>query len=227
MRPILSCRSLSIGYDGCRLCTGIDFTLHEGEYMCVVGHSGMGKTCFANTLLGTLEPIDGAVIYENSLTRSEIGYVPQNDEIHGSMTVRDVVLSGCIGGMKHFFLSRREKDMALECMKRIGLEEMSKKRYAELSGGQKQKALLARAMCGERRLLILDEPLRGLDAFAKDDLFDCIAEISSEGCAVIMIDKDAVDGTVLHLSDTQLYCGDVENYIRSVPGQFYFSGRII
>lgn len=227
-KEILACRSLSIGYDGAALCSGIDFTLGEGEYMCVVGHSGMGKTCFALTLMGLVKPVAGEVEYLNSLKRGEIGYVPQSDEIHGPLSVRDVVLSGCLGGMRSFFVTRREKNLATEAMERLGVTHLAKKRYAELSGGQKQRVLLARAMCGKKRLLILDEPMHGLDAVAKDEMFDEIDKIHRiEKTAVILIDHEALDGTVLHLSDTQLYCGNVEDYIKSVPGQFYFAGRII
>lgn len=228
VKEILDCRDMCIGYDGCRLCSDINFTLREGEYMCVVGHSGIGKTCFAQTLLGTVPPVDGEVIYKDNLTRDEIGYVPQNDDIRGSSSVRDVVLSGCISGMKHFFITRAEKSLADGAMERLRITNLSKKRFAELSGGQKQRVLLARAMCGKRRLLILDEPMHGLDAVAKDEIFSEIAKINrDEKTAVIIIDHEAIDGTVLHLSDRQLYCGDVENYIKSVPGQFYFAGRII
>ena len=203
-KEILACRSLSIGYDGAALCSGIDFTLGEGEYMCVVGHSGMGKTCFALTLMGLVKPVAGEVEYLSSLKREEIGYVPQSDE------------------------TRREKSLATEAMERLGVTHLAKKRYAELSGGQKQMVLLARAMCGKKRLLILDEPMHGLDAVAKDEMFDEIDKIHRiEKTAVILIDHEALDGTVLHLSDTQLYCGNVEDYIKSVPGQFYFAGRII
>ena len=204
-KEILACRSLSIGYDGAALCSGIDFTLGEGEYMCVVGHSGMGKTCFALTLMGLVKPVAGEVEYMNSLKREEIGYVPQSDEIHGPLSVRDVVLSGCLGGMRSFFVTRREKNLAAEAMERLGVTHLAKKRYAELSGGQKQRVLLARAMCGKKRLLILDEPMHGLDAVAKDEMFDEIDKIHRiEKTAVILIDHEALDGTVLHLSDTQL-----------------------
>ncbi len=225
---ILTCRNLTIGYDGMRLCEGINFSVREGEYVCVVGHSGMGKTCLGMTLLGMVKPTDGEVLYENGLKREEIGYVPQNDDIRGAITVKDVVMSGLIGGMKHFFISRGEKNLAAEAMDKLGIVNLARKRYAELSGGQKQRVLIARAMCGRRRLLILDEPLRGLDAVAKDELFEAISTLNSaERIAVIIIDRDALDGTVLHLSDRQLFCGSVGDYIASVPGQFYFAGRII
>ncbi len=226
-KPLLSCKNVTVGYDEIRLCSGISFTVHEGEYVCVVGHSGVGKTTFAKTLLGDVKPVEGEVeLY--GLTRGEIGFVPQSEEIHGSSTVRDVVLSGCIVGMHGFFISKKEKEAAREAMELLGVAEFAKKRFSELSGGQKQKVLLARAMCGNKRLLILDEPMKGLDAAAKDEVFSLIASLNRDrNCAVVIIDSDALDGTILHLSDTQLYCGPVDRYINSFPGRFYFAGRII
>ncbi len=227
-KEILACRNLAIGYDNAALCSEINFTLSEGEYMCVVGHSGMGKTCFALTLLGLVQPVAGKVEYLNALKREDIGYVPQSDEIHGALTVRDAVLSGCLGAMRSFFVTKKEKSLAADAMERLGITHLAKKRYADLSGGQKQRVLLARAMCGKKRLLILDEPICGLDAPSKDEMFTEIDKIHRiEKTAVMIIDHEALDGTVLHLSDTQLYCGNVENYIKSIPGQFYFAGRII
>ena len=202
MKELVTCRSLSIGYgpgEGV-LCADISLVLREGEYLSVVGAGGSGKSAVLATLLGALPPMAGEVIYENGLKREEIGCMPQTNEIRGSATVPDTVLAGCLGQMNRFFVGRRERNAAF----------------------------LARALCGKKRLLLLDEPLKGLDTGARDDLFAEIERIRREdGCAVVMADAEAVDGTVLHLSDRVLFCGPVEDYIRSVPGQLYFAGHIL
>ncbi|MBE6541265.1 MAG: ATP-binding cassette domain-containing protein [Ruminococcaceae bacterium] len=228
MDEILSCRNMTVGYDGVRMCGNIDFTVHSGEYICVVGHSGIGKSALVNTLLGITPPIDGEIQYLNGLVRSDIGCMPQHQDIRGTSLVKDVVLSGCLGRMKGIFVGRHEKEIAAAQLERLHISDLAKRRFGELSGGQRQKVLLARALCAAKKLLILDEPMYGLDAVAKDEMFNEISRLNKEdGIAVIIIDSDALDGTVLHLSDRQLYCGDVSGYIKSVPGQFYFAGRII
>ena len=225
---LLTCRNLTVGHDGIRLCSGIDFTIRAGEYMCVVGPGGCGKSILVDTLLGIEKPFDGEVIYENGLVRADIGCMPQRLDLAGNSRVSDIVLAGCLGGMKRLFVGKTEKEKAMHNLERMGVADLAKRRFGELSGGQKQRVLLARALCGTRKLLILDDPMQGLDIMAKDELFAEIVRINQEdGIAVIMIDSQALDGTVLHISDRMLYCGPVENYCESVAGKFYFAGRII
>lgn len=228
MNEILSCCNLAVGYDGVKMCEDINFTVYEGEYICVVGHSGIGKSALVNTILGISPPISGEVKYKNGLSRSRIGCMPQHQDVRGSSVVRDVVISGCLGKMNHIFVGRRERELAAKQLERLGITDLAKRKIGDLSGGQRQKVFLARALCAAEKLLILDEPMYGLDAVAKDEIFNEIMRLNrEEGLAVIMIDSDALDGTVLHLSDRQLYCGDAADYCNSVPGKFYFAGRII
>ena len=225
---ILTCRDLAVGYGEAVLCRGIGLTVHAGEYVSLVGPVGSGKSALIATMLGALEPMEGAVIRENGLRREEIGCMPQESEVRGAATVRDTVLAGCLGQMKHLFVGRAERAMVTEQLERLGIADLEKRRVGERSGGQRQRVFLARALCGRKRLLLLDEPLKGLDAAARDDLFAEIARIREEdGCAVVMADPEAVDGTVLHMSDTVLFCGPVEEYVRSIPGQLYFAGHIL
>lgn len=210
------------------MCEGINFSVSAGEYMCVVGPRGCGKSTLVDTLLGIVPPICGEVRYENGLVRSDIGCMPQSLDLMGSSHVRDIVVAGCLGGMKRFFVGKAEKETAMHNLERMGVADLAKRRFGELSGGQKQRVLLARALCGTRKLLILDEPMIGLDIMAKDELYEEIVKINRDsGIAVIMIDSDAIDGKVLHISDRMLYCGPVESYCESVAGKFYFAGRII
>ena len=228
MSEILACRNLAVGYDGVRMCEGINFAVHEGEYICVVGHSGIGKSALVNTILGITPPICGQVEYLGGLTRADIGCMPQHQDIRGTSLVWDVVLSGCLGKMKGLFVGRKERKLVAEKLEKLRIADLAKRRFGDLSGGQRQKVLLARALCAAKRLLILDEPMHGLDVVAKDEIFNEVSRINREdGIAVIIIDSEALDGTVLHLSDRQLYCGDAAEYVKSVPGKFYFAGRII
>ncbi|MBQ4354189.1 MAG: ATP-binding cassette domain-containing protein [Clostridia bacterium] len=224
---LLTCQNLTVGYEGVRLCTDISFTLHTGEYMSIIGPSGIGKSALAGTILGVQKPAEGEVIYENGMQRTDIGCLPQEQVIRSSVTVREVVLEGCLHHTKKWFVGRAEKEFAMHNLERVGLADFAKRRFGDLSGGQRQRVLLARALCSAKKLLILDEPMHGLDAYAKDEIFHEIVKINESGIAVMLIDANAVDGTVLHLSDRQLFCGSVTDYIRSVPGQFYFMGRII
>ena len=225
--PILTCRALTVGYESCRLCEGIDFTLHAGEYLCVIGPEGIGKSALVATIMGIERPIEGEVRFENGLTRAEIGCMPQEFTLNGRSTVRELVISGCLSGKRGLFVGKAEQERAMENLERLGVAELAKRRIGELSGGQRQRVLLARALCAAKKLLILDEPMHGLDAMAKDGMFDVIAEVSRAGIAVMIVDSEALDGTVLHLSERQLFWGPVEEYIRSVPGQFTFAGRIL
>lgn len=225
--PLLTCKNLTVGYDGCRLCEDINFTIHEGEYVCVVGPSGIGKSALVATLMGIVEPTAGEVIYENGLTIKDIGCLPQEQLFRTEVRVLNVVMEGCLNQLKGLFVGKKARAMAEANLERLGISHLTKRQFGELSGGQKQRVLLARALCGAGKLLILDEPMHGLDAYAKDEMFAEIVKISESGIAVMLIDASAVDGTVLHLSDRQLFCGNVTDYVKSIPGQFYFMGRII
>lgn len=214
--------------EGVRLCSDISFSLSEGEYMCIVGPGGCGKSLLTDMILGIRKPLTGEIVYENGLTRADIGCMPQSADYMGQSLVRDIVIGGCLVNMNRLFVGRREKETAMANLERLGVADLAKRRFGDLSGGQKQRVLLARAMCSAKKLLILDDPMHGLDIVAKDELFAHIVEINrDDGIAVVMIDHDALDGTVLHLSDRMLYCGPVEEYASSVAGKFYFAGRII
>lgn len=224
--PILVCRNLTVGFDDIVLCGNINFELKAGDYMCVIGPSGIGKSTLVSTIMGITKPVSGEVIL-NGIGVKDIGCMPQT-YYPGTSTVLDTVISGSISSMRGFFVNRRLKTQAMEALEKVGCADAAKRRYADLSGGMRQRVLLARALCGDKKLLLLDDPLRGLDIYAKDELYMQVLNLNREGVAVILIDPDALDGTILHLSDRrQLFCGSVLDYAESVPGRFYYNGVTI
>lgn len=228
---ILTCRDLTVGYEDCRLCGEINFSVNKGDSICVVGHSGIGKSALVSTVMGIEKPICGIVKFGEGVSVRNIGCLPQESDFRGASVVQDIVISGCLGRMNRIFVGRAEKNLAHEKMKSLGIDGLSKRRFGDLSGGQQQKVLLARALCAASHMLILDEPVHGLDAYSKEEMYEEIERINKEEkIAVLMVDNESAHSRcekILHLSDRQLYFGDRSEYFDSIPGQFFAVGRII
>lgn len=226
---ILTCRNLSVGYENGHGCRGIHFTLHDGDYLCVVGQEGCGKSALMGAILGIEKPLAGEIVLENGLTTRQIGCLPQNAVIQTSSTVWEIVMQGCLQRTRHIFVGKKEKALAQATLERLGIASIAKRKYTELSGGGHRRVLLARALCAAQRLLILDEPAYGLDVLGKAEMQRHIAQINREGLAVMVIGSDGMaDAThVLHLGDEQIFFGTKAEYAGSVPGKMYAAGRIL
>lgn len=226
---ILTCRALAVGYENGHGCQGINFTLHDGDYLCVVGQEGCGKSALMGAILGIEKPFAGEILLENGLTTRQIGCLPQNAVIQTSSTVWEIVMQGCLQRTRHIFVGKKEKALAQAILERLGIASIAKRKYTELSGGGHRRVLLARALCAAQRLLILDEPAYGLDVLGKAEMQRHIAQINREGLAVMVIGSDGMaDAThVLHLGDQQIFFGTKEEYAGSVPGKMYAAGRIL
>lgn len=219
--PQIVCRDLSLGYDGVSVCDRINFSVNKGDYLCVVGENGSGKSTLIKALLGLKSPDGGEIIKENT---SNIGYLPQQSEMQRDFpaTALEVVLSGRVAKLgKRFFYSREDKRVALQCLERLGLSELASKSYGSLSGGQQQRALLARALCATGELLLLDEPVSGLDPAATEDMYNLISELNrNEKITVIMVTHDISAALryathVLHMSAVPEFFGSAEEYKNS------------
>ncbi|HBP52183.1 MAG TPA: ABC transporter [Clostridiales bacterium] len=189
----LVCRNLSVGYDGKAVAENIDLTIEKGDYLFVVGENGAGKSTFMKTLLGLLKPVSGNVVFDG-VKQKEIGYVPQQTSAQKDFpaSVYEIVLSGCLSGCGFRpFYSKAQKDFARKNMELLGISDLAKKCYRELSGGQQQRVLLARALCAADKMLLLDEPVAGLDPIATQDLYDIVRKLNEEnGMTIIMISHD-------------------------------------
>ena len=187
-----------------------------------------GKSTLLRGLLGLLTPLSGEIWRAPELRQGAIGYLPQQTRAQKDFpaTVYEVVLSGCLSKKKtHFFYSGEQKSAALMNMGKLGILELKDQCYRDLSGGQQQRVLLARALCAASKLLILDEPITGLDPAAAQDLYKTLTYLNEkEGMAIIMVTHDlkaALKGarTVLHIGRSSFFLGSAEEYLASPQGK--------
>ena len=188
------CRDLAIGYEGKTVVQNINLSVKKGDYLCVIGENGAGKSTFMKTLLGLLPPVSGKIEFYDGLKKNEIGYLPQQTEVQKDFpaSVREIVLSGCQGrcGLRPFY-NTQEKKMAEDAMERMQITDLARRCYRELSGGQQQRVLLARALCATQKMLLVDEPVSGLDPKATAQMYELLEELNEiDGITIIMISHD-------------------------------------
>ncbi len=189
---ILTAKELAVGYERQPVLKDINFQIEEGDYFCIVGENGSGKTTLMKTILGLLPPVEGSIEVGQGLMKNQIGYLPQQSDVQRDFpaTVYEIVLSGCQNSLKGFFYSKAQKKMALENIERMGISHLKNKCYRQLSGGQQQRVLLARALCATTKVLLLDEPVAGLDPNVTKEMYELIGQLNSQGLTVIMISHD-------------------------------------
>ena len=224
------CKNVSLGYENHIVSEGIDFTAAQGDYLCIVGENGAGKSTLMKTLLGLHPPLSGKIEFSDGLKQNEIGYLPQQNNFQRDFpaSVQEVVISGCLNrcGLRPFYC-RTEHEMARANMEKLGIWPLRERCYRELSGGQQQRVLLARALCATRRLLLLDEPVSGLDPSATAEMYAIIRRLNrDEGITVLMISHDVFAAAreanhILHLAHRPLFFGSTEDYHRSDVGRAF------
>ena len=225
----LTCQNLCVGYDGKSVLQDLNFEVHAGDYLCIVGENGSGKSTLMKTILGLQVPISGRILTGDGLRKNEIGYLPQQTLVQKDFpaSVKEIVLSGCQGrcGSRPFY-SKEEKQLAAESIRKMQIESLSGRCYRELSGGQQQRVLLARALCATRKILLLDEPVSGLDPKVTAQMYTLIESLNrQDGITVIMISHDIAAAVkyashILHIGDT-VFWGTKEAYLRSAQGRLF------
>ncbi|MBR0148762.1 MAG: metal ABC transporter ATP-binding protein [Lachnospiraceae bacterium] len=225
---LITVQNLSLGYDSHVIVKDLNFSVSAGDYLCIVGENGSGKTTLMKTLLRLREPVGGQIVIGDGLKETEIGYLPQQTIVQKDFpaSVKEIVLSGCLGrcGLRPFY-SREDKRLARENMERMGISSLSSRSYRDLSGGQQQRVLLARALCATGKVLLLDEPVAGLDPMVTVEMYDLIEQLNKEGITVIMISHDVAAALryashILHIGDT-VFFGTKEEYLKSDAGSFF------
>ncbi len=224
--PLLTINNLSLGYDSNKIIENLNFQVNEGDYLCIVGENGSGKTTLMKTILKLQKPCGGEIIVSDGLKANEIGYLPQQTIIQRDFpaSVKEIVLSGCQSrmGLKPFY-GKKEKSLAEENMKKMGILELKNRCYRELSGGQQQRVLLARALCATEKLLLLDEPVAGLDPKVTVEMYETIKELNNDGITIIMISHDistviTYASHILHIGE-KIFFGTKNEYLMSPQGQ--------
>ena len=219
----ITCRDLTIGYGSRIILKHLNFTVNEGDYLCIIGENGSGKSSLMRTILNLQNPINGQILYDHQIQQNGIGYLPQQTSRQKDFpaSVREIVLSGCDrrSGF-HPFYHASDKKKAVTAMQQLKITHPAHRCYRELSGGQQQRVLLARALCATKKILFLDEPVSGLDPEVTADFYALIRHLNRrEGITILMISHDlqatAADAThILHLG-TPFFYGLASDYFHS------------
>lgn len=231
---LISCNDAVLAYDELVVASNLNFQVMEGDYLCIVGENGSGKSTLIKTILG-LKTVDaGTIAYGDGIRSDDIGYLPQQTEIQKDFPalVKEVVLSGCLNscGLRPFY-KKNEKIKARHNMELLNIEHLANKCFRELSGGQKQRVLLARALCASKKLLLLDEPVTGLDPNATKDMYDLIEKLNKENHVTILMVSHDINSAIkyathiLHIGNTPLFYGSKEEYLESEIGKNY-TGKV-
>ena len=191
--PLLSFENLSIGYENTVVLENLSFEIEKGDYLAIIGENGAGKSTLLKTMLGLISPLKGQIVFDKEVKKTEIGYLPPHTLAQRDFpaSVWEVVLSGCLGknGIRPFY-SKEDKALAEENIEKMGLKELRNRCYRELSGGQQQRVLLARALCSSNKVLVLDEPVTGLDPKVTNQLYELVDTLNQEGVTIVMISHD-------------------------------------
>ncbi len=226
-------KDVALGYDGKNIVKNLNFKVEKGDYLCIVGENGSGKSTLIKALTGLKKPNDGFIITGDGFSLNEIGYLPQQTTVQKDFpaSVREIVLSGCVArcGITPFY-TKKEKALAEENMKKLDILNLANRCYRDLSGGQQQRVLLARALCATKKMLLLDEPVAGLDPLVTAEMYDLIDSLNKEDkITVIMVSHDIASAVkyaskILHLGRQPLFFGTAEDYKKSHIGRFFMVG---
>lgn len=228
----IECKNVSVKYENQLVLDEISFSIEAGDYLCIVGENGAGKSTLVKTILGLEGLKSGEIVFDDELNKNEIGYLPQQTQAQKDFpaSVYEVVLSGRLNsrGISPFY-SKKDKLKAQEVIKSLNIEPICKKSFRELSGGQQQRVLLARALCATKKIIVLDEPITGLDPTITREMYNLIKEINNSGITIVMVSHDidfAVNNAskILHLKKKIEFFGDTKDYIESSVGKKFIGG---
>lgn len=219
---LIECKDLCMKYEGVTAFEGLTFSVEEGDFVCIVGENGSGKSTLIKGLLGLKKHSGGSIVFDG-VKPKEIGYLPQQTAAQKDFpaTVWEVVLSGCLNRNSFFpFYTKENKERAKREAARMKIDGILRQSYRYLSGGQQQRALLARALCATEKLLLLDEPVSGLDPIVTSEMYEVIHELNHSGVTVIMVTHDIHNAVhygnkILNMSRNDYFFGSTDDYIKT------------
>lgn len=231
---IFECKDVTLGYENKVVAKNLNFKIDQGDYLCVVGENGTGKSTLIKTLLGLIKPLNGEVIANvQGKNHKGVGYLPQQTQAQKDFpaSVWEVVLSGVLNNDHRCpFYNKKDKAEAEKNMEKLNILDLKKCCYRELSGGQQQRVLLARALCATDSVLILDEPVTGLDPAASMEFYETIKDLNKkENVTIIMVSHDIKNALnyathILHLEQENDFFGTVEEYKKSNVSNMFLGG---
>ena len=217
----IECKNLTLEYEQKIVAENVNFNVNKGDYLCIIGENGSGKSTLMKTILGLRSYKHGQIVYDNTI-KEGIGYLPQQAVIQKDFpaSVKEIVLSGFLGkmGLRPYY-SAIEKQIAKENLQKLQIENLENRCFRELSGGQQQRVLLARALCATKEILLLDEPVSGLDFQSTEKMYEIINDLNKEGITIIMISHDLVSAIkyathILHMGKNIFY-GTKEEFLKT------------
>ncbi len=220
---LIELKDVTIAFEGVAAVERVNLAVERGEYLVIVGENGSGKSTLVRAMLGLVRPKSGRVVYGDGLKKNQIGYLPQQTVVQRDFpaSVGEVVLSGCVNRLgRRLAFGAGERARAEEKMRLMDVYSLREKPYRTLSGGQQQRALLARALCATDSILLLDEPVTGLDPDAAEELYSVIRALNRDhGVAIAMVSHDLHGamrdaGRVLVMNRGVDFVGSVEDYER-------------
>ncbi len=228
---LIHCDTVSLAYEGKTVVENLSFEVRDGDYLCIVGENGSGKSTLMRALLGLKKPSSGKIHFRNGIRHADVGYMPQQTAVTADFpaTVWEVVRSGLrVGGLRPF-LNAAERKRLQYTLQLLGIEHIANRAYRELSGGQQQRVLLARALCATEKLLLLDEPVTGLDPSITAELYEQIQTLHQDGITVVMISHDISAAVkyathILHLQADGAFFGTTEQYLQSDAARRFLEG---
>lgn len=227
----LTCEHVTFSYENQVVVSDLSFTVEEGDYLCIIGENGTGKSTLMRGMLGLKKPASGRILLGEGILQREIGYVPQQTPAQKDFpaSVWEVVLSGCLSGRGLLpGFGAREKRLAEEKMELLGIAGLSRKSFRDLSGGQRQRVLLARSLCAAKKLILLDEPTTGLDPVATEEFYHLLLTLNKKHQITVIMVSHAIREAfahadhILYLSSDRYFYGTTEEYLDSEDGKRFF-----
>lgn len=221
---LIEISKLSLGYEKQAIIKNLNLTIEDKDFICVVGANGSGKSTFIKALLGLIKPLKGDIIFKN-LPKNSIGYMPQENKVDQNFpaSVMEIVMSGNLNNMGFRpFYSKVEKKITLQNLQLLKIEKLKNKSFRDLSGGERQKVLLARSLTATTKLLILDEPSNNLDVNSRKDLYKAIRELNKKhDVAIIMVTHDLdhdnlIGNKILSIRENDIFYGSTEEFVRRI-----------